>query len=563
MLLELAVTNVAIIDRLVLEFRPGFTALTGETGAGKSILIGALDLLLGGRASADLVRTGEDEAVVEARFDVAGEADVKRLLSDGGFEGGDELVVRRSVSRLGRGKASLNGRMAPVALLRDVGTRLLNIYGQHEHQSLLSVERHLDLLDAFGGHGGLRAAVEADYAALSSLRDERARLETADRERAQREDMLRFQIAEIERAKLRAGEEDELRARRNVLIHVRKLREIVEEGERLLYQDEGAVHERLATYGRRVAEAVAIDADFAAAERAVAQALLHIEEARASLRDAEGRLEFDPGELQEIDDRVALVRELRRKYGADVPEVLAHLERARAELDAIAHSQERREALAREYEAARVRLFAGAESLTGARRAAADRLASALRKELATLEMKGAVFQAALAPIAAGEGIDAGGLVVGPRGADRAEFLLSANLGEEPRPVARIASGGELSRIMLALKRVLERSERVPTLIFDEVDAGIGGQVAEVVGQKLMKVAADHQVLVVTHLPQIARWADHHFHVGKATLAGRTRTEIRVLRDGERVREIARMLAGKQITDRALAHAREMLGPRV
>ena len=563
MLLELAVTNYAIIDRLTLDFRPGFTALTGETGAGKSILIGAIDLLLGGRASADLVRTGEEEAVVEARFAVGDEPETRRIVAEGGFGDGDEIVVRRSLSRSGRGRATINGRMAPVSLLREVGTRLLNVYGQHEHQSLLDSARHLDLLDAFGGHADLRAAVERDHGRIAGLRADLARLEREGRERAQREDMLRFQIAEIERAGLRPDEEAELRERRNVLAHARKLREIAAEGEQVLYAEENAVHERLAAVSRRLDEAAAIDRDFDGARQAVHQAALLVEEARTRLREAEARLDFDPRELQEIEDRLALVQDLKRKYGADVAEVLAHLERCRAELLALSHSEERREELAREFAAARARLVDEAAALTQARKKAAERMAAALRKELASLEMRGAVFAAPVEPLSeAGEGLDLEGVVVGPRGADRVEFLLSANVGEEPRPLARIASGGELSRIMLAIKRVLERSERVPTLIFDEVDAGIGGQVAEVVGQKLAKVAADHQVLVVTHLPQIARWADHHLYVGKATRAGRTRTEVRALAGDERVREIARMLAGARITDQALAHAREMLEGR-
>ena len=562
MLLELAVNNYAIIDSLNLKCKPGFTAFTGETGAGKSILVGAIALLLGGRASTDLVRTGEEEAVIEARFDLVERPEVRRLLDEGGFAAGDELVVRRIISRTGRGRCSLNGRMAPLSLLREMGTRLLNIYGQHEYQSLLTVDGHLDLLDAFGGCGELRESVRMRYAEFDRLGRLRDRLEREMRDRAKRENFLDFQIREIEAARLEGGEEKRLRERRKILAHGRRLREVVEEGEQFLYAGEDSAYEGLADYVKRVTDAAAIDPGLASVKEALDQAILHVEEARDRLREAAGRLEFDPREQEEIEDRLAVIQELGRKYGSGIPAILAHLEACKKERSELGSSEERLRELTAQWERAQGRLLEGARVLTEARRAAAGRLSRVLERELSTLEMKRARFVPTVEPLArGGDGLDLGEIAVGPRGADIVEFLLSANPGEEPRPLARIASGGELSRIMLALRRVLERSERVPTLIFDEVDSGIGGQVAEVVGQKLAGVARDHQVFVVTHLPQIARWAGHHYHVGKVTRGARTLTEVRELFGDDRVREVARMLAGDRITEATLAHAEEMLAP--
>lgn len=564
MLLELAVSNYAIIDDLAIRFGPGFTALTGETGAGKSIVVGAIGLLLGGRAMVDVVRTGEDEAMVEGRLDVSNRPEVLALLEQGDFMADDELVIRRTVSRSGRGRCTLNGRLAPVSMLKEIGTKLLNIYGQFEYQSLLQVERHLELLDAFGGLQDLRAEVRNCYSRTADLLSRLNALAKQEQERAKREDYLRFVIGEIQKVGLEPDEEQRLKNRKSLIVNSQKIRELSDSGLNLLYDDEGSVHERLSEYIHRLGELSAHEAIFKKVEAGLLQSLYQIEEARDHLLGIAGHLEFDPGELQEIEDRLALLGDLKRKYGRDIPAVLAHLAQCQSELHDLTSTQQRRTALAGEFEKSKARLISEAEQLTKKRQQTALRLSRAMADELATLEMKDARFQTAIEPLAGGgEQFDLEHLTIGPRGADRVEFLLSANPGEEPKPLARIASGGELSRIMLAFKRVLGGLEKVPTLIFDEVDTGIGGQMAEVVGRKLADVALNHQVLVVTHLPQIARWANDHFYLGKKTVKGRTRTEAVNLKGEKRIEEIARMMVGERITETTLAHAREMLADQL
>jgi len=554
MLKLLRINNIALIPALELEFGAGLTLLTGETGAGKSILIDALGLLLGDRASPDLIRSGEERAAVEAVFEVE---DAAALLEERGLSSdGDEVVIRRELQSSGKGRATVNGALVPVSLLRDLAPRLTVIHGQHEPQGLLDPSTHIDLLDHFAGADDGRPLAEffrdlrAAEAALERLRGDR-------REAERRREMLEFQAGEIERAGLAAGEEEALRVEKARQANAGRLAALSGEAYGLLYDDEGAALSRLGLVFRRVEDLAAIDPSFRGFLDARAEALAPLEDLALRLRDYKEQLEVSPGRLDEIETRLAVVERLKKKYGATVEEVLAFGERCRRELDLLASPEEQERTL----EARRERLGASylerARALSKRRRAAALELRKRVQVELAQLAMEKTRFEVAFTPADPEAPVDPADWT--ERGLERAEFLLSPNPGEELRPLARIASGGELSRIMLGLKSVVRSDAPGLTLVFDEVDAGIGGRVAEVVGRKLKAVAARQQVLCVTHLPQIAALADQHLAVRKQVEKGRTVTLVEPLADEAQVEEVARMLGGETITSTARQHAREML----
>jgi DNA repair protein RecN (Recombination protein N) len=554
MLKLLRVNNIALIPSLEVEFGPGLTLLTGETGAGKSILIDALGLLLGDRASPDLIRSGEDRAAVEAVFEIS---DAAGLLEERGLSAdGDEVVIRRELQASGKGRATVNGALVPVSLLRDIAPRVTVVHGQHEPQGLLDSSTHIDLLDHFAGAEDGRPLAEffrdlrAAEAALERLRGDR-------REAERRREMLEFQATEIEKAALAAGEEETLRVEKARQANAGRRAAVSGEAYGLLYDDEGAALSRLGQVFRRVEDLAAIDSSFQPFLEARAEALAPLEDLALRLRDYHEQLEVSPGRLDEIEARLALLERLKKKYGATVEEVLAFGERCRRELDALLSPEEQERTL----EARRERLAATylerARALSKRRRAAALDLRKRVQAELAQLAMEKTRFEVAFTPADAEAAVDPSEWT--ERGLERAEFLLSPNPGEELRPLARIASGGELSRIMLGLKSVVRSDVPGLTLVFDEVDAGIGGRVAEVVGRKLKAVAARQQVLCVTHLPQIAAFADRHLAVRKRVERGRTVTLVEPLAGDARIEEVARMLGGETITPTARQHAREML----
>jgi DNA repair protein RecN (Recombination protein N) len=554
MLKLLRINNIALIPTLEVDLGPGLTLLTGETGAGKSILIDALGLLLGERASPDLIRSGEERAAVEAVFELE---DATALLEERGLSAdGDEVVIRRELHSSGKGRATVNGALVPVSLLRDLAPRLTVIHGQHEPQGLLDPSTHLDLLDHFAGADDGRPLAEfyrdlrAAEAALERLRGDR-------RETERRREMLEFQANEIERAGLVAGEEEALRVEKTRQANAGRLAALSGEAYGLLYDDEGAALSRLGQVFRKVEDLAAIDPSFQPFLEARAGALAPLEDLALRLRDYHQQLEVSPGRLDEIEGRLALLERLKKKYGATADEVLAFGQRCRRELDALASPEEQERTL----EARRGRLAATylerARALSKRRRAAALDLRKRVQVELGQLAMEKTRFEVAFTPADVDAAVDPSQWT--ERGLERAEFLLSPNPGEELRPLSRIASGGELSRIMLGLKSVVRSDARGLTLVFDEVDAGIGGRVAEVVGRKLKAVAARQQVVCVTHLPQIAALADRHLAVRKQVEKGRTVTVVAALDEGARVEEIARMLGGEKITSTTREHAREML----
>jgi DNA repair protein RecN (Recombination protein N) len=548
-LTELIIRNFAIIDRLQVAFGSGFGVLTGETGAGKSIIIDAVGLLLGERARPELIRTGEEEATVEALFDLAGRPDLQSAVAEAGFEATDELVLKRTVSRSGRNRVYVNGSLATLSQLQPLSGRLVTIYGQHEHQGLLRADGHLPLLDRFAGLEDAAEGYQQLHRQVLALEERLRQLAGAERERQQRLDLLAYQSREIADARLVPGEDEELAAERLLLQNAGRLAAVTSRGYETLYGEQGAVCERLGRTADELSEMAKIDPALGQIAETLRSSLYALEDAAAQLRDHGRRIAFEPGRQQEVEERLALIASLKRKYAPTLEEILAFAETIGRELAELTDLDATRDALQRQLAEAQAQRAAAGDALSVRRKAAAVRLAQAVEAELQGLAMPRARFEVRLTPLAG----------PGARGLERGEFLIAPNPGEEPKPLARIASGGELSRLMLALKRAAPDGEGIPTLIFDEVDAGIGGVAATAVGEKLRAAARSSQVLCITHLPQVAAFADRHHRVEKAEEGGRTRTRLVELEGEERVREMARMLGGARVTDRTLEHAREMI----
>jgi DNA repair protein RecN (Recombination protein N) len=561
MLKELNIKNFAIIDQLRVEFAPGLNVFTGETGAGKSIVVDALNLALGERASADLIRTGCQEAVVEAAFELNGRgtAEVKALLTDQGIElnPGEDLIVRRVLASSGKNKVYINGSLANLATLSALGATLADIHGQHEHQSLLSLDRQMEMLDSFGGFGGLRDVLSDTYHRLQDIRKELAVREAGERDRSQREDMLHFQKNEIEAAALKPGEDADLANEQKLLANSEKIAGLSRAADEALYSSDGSVLSGLKKAMTSLTEIAAIDKRLAPVLELCETGRAQIEEAAREVSAYAVRVEFDPDRLEQIGDRLDLIRKLKKKYGGTIEEIVEFGTKASAELERMERSTEEIERLKQEIQAIKSGLTAKAQELTKKRGIAARELEKKVEAELAHLGMKKTTFAVKIMQEPGDDTLD--GHKLGPRGADRVEFLISPNPGEELKSLAKIASGGELSRIMLALKTILVEGDSIPTLVFDEVDAGIGGAVADEVGKKLKRVAAKRQVFCITHLPQIASMATSHYGVAKSVKKDRTSTEVRLLEKKERLDEIARMLGGKTITEATLKHAEEMI----
>jgi DNA repair protein RecN (Recombination protein N) len=536
----LSIRHLAVIDRLELEFAPGLNVLTGETGAGKSILVGAVGLLVGGRASADVVRTGEDAAVVEAIFDTAD---------------GRELLVRREVSAQGRSRAAIDNGLATSAALREACAGLVDLHGQHEHQVLLDPAAHLDLLDEYAGLGDERRAVAGTFAEWQRLRDARDRLRASEREKASRAEFLAFQLSDIDRVAPRPGEDDELAATRRVLANADRLQRLCGEAYDALYEGDHAVLPALGSVWRKVADLAALDPAFAPHVDARDGVKSQLEDLAFALRSYASGIDASPARLQEIEDRLALVERLKKKHGPTLADVMARAEALRRELDDLQHSTERAAELDAALDAARTAYLAAAGQLGDRRRRGAEAFARVLEKALADLAMARTRCEVRLTAAASEQEWT-------ERGLESGEFYISPNPGEDLRPLARIASGGELSRVMLALKTLASTDAPGKTLIFDEVDAGIGGAVADVVGSRLQRLGERFQVLCITHLPQIAAHAATHYRIAKKVKGGRTVTDVARLDGVEREQELARMIAGSDLSASVLASAREMLDAR-
>jgi DNA repair protein RecN (Recombination protein N) len=555
MLTELNITNFAIIDELKVSFSGGLNVITGETGAGKSIIIGAVSLLLGDRASSDMIRSFEDSALVEALFDIGEKEELKEKLQRMGFPGGDELVLKRIVSRTGKNRVFINGQLANLGMLAAVSESLINICGQHEHQVILNAENHIDILDEFGGLFSLRAEYTEGYGAYRSLNEKIRDLVSLKKTRDEKEDFLRFQLREIDDADIGTGEDTDLIEEKKVLTHVRKLMDHAGKAHDVLYSRSGSILEDIRGVIAHIREIKKIDQRLGLSEQELDAMYYQLEEAALILRDYEKSLSYDPARLEAIDDRLELLGRLKRKYGAALEGILRKRDDIAEELKAIESVDEEIEQISEAIKIHRSKLLENAYLLSRKRRETASVLKNAIEDEVRTLRMEKATFGVMFKnPVDEGE--DG---FFNSKGIDEVEFYLSTNVGESLKQMNRIASGGELSRIILALKKVLAKTGSVGTIIFDEVDSGIGGATAEDVGRKLKDVSKHHQILCITHLPQIACFGSRHYRVVKTVSGERTVASLEALSENDRLDEITRMLGGAELTKKTREHAREML----
>lgn len=559
MLRELRIKNISIIDDVSIELGEGFNVLTGETGAGKSIIINALSLALGERAAGEIIRSGEKEAVIEAFFDISPDAlapSTQEFLADNGIDAGDGLIFKRIISAKGKNRAYINSSMVNLQTLSDVSSNIIDIHGQYDHQSLLSTENQLDLLDAFGGLLSDREKVNNIFEELSSVKQQIAELLRKDKERAQRLDMLRFQINEIETAGLSPDEEEELTGELKVLSSAVRLTELATNAYESLYSAESSCIITFSKILGAIKEISTIDSSVNDNLRSAEDALPLLEETGYFLRDYKDSMDFRPERLDQVQERLEFIRGLKRKYGNSVQEIIDRRENALIELEELQDSEEKLEGLNKELEELKVSLTDTAHKLSKKRRSAAGRVESKVEAQLSELSMPDTNFSIQMTHEKGDDTTD--GLKASNNGTDIIEFLISPNVGEELRPLSKTASGGELSRIMLALKVILAKGDSMPVLVFDEIDTGVGGRAAETMGQKLKTLSSAHQVICITHLPQIASHASEHLRIEKKVEKKRTKVSIARIEKDERTEEIARMLGGK-ISAASMKHAKEML----
>lgn len=558
MLEFLRVKNIALIDEIEIEFGLGLNLLTGETGSGKSIIVDSLGTLTGGRISSDLIKSGRETAQIEGLFRVSSDEKLREITDPFGIEfDADEIIIRRELSRSGKNRIFINGQLANHAVLKQIAPFLVAIHGQGEQSALYYPSCHLDLLDKFARTEKERREVADAYRRMEATRAELAILRTSDAEKLQLLDLLRFQTEEIRGAALRIGEDAELAVEKRRLNNVEKLSGLSGEAFSLLYDDESSTVATLERATRKVEELAMFDARFGEYVESLATARAVIEDLAATARDFGTHLEYSPDRLGQIEDRLAEISRLTRKYGGSIGSVLEHLNGAEAKLERIETSELREKELQAELSGHRAAYVAAAGSLSNKRAAAAAKFGKAVEANLKAVALDKARFEVRIEASGSvdGEGFEG----FSANGIDRVEFYFSANPGEEPKPLVRVASGGEASRLMLILKTTAGDASAGTTAVFDEIDAGIGGRVAEAVGMKLKALSHGQQVLCVTHQPQVASKADKHLLIEKSTRKGRTVIEVRDLVKAERVEEIARMLAGERITDAARENAREMI----
>lgn len=571
MLNELRIENFAIIDNLDLHFGSGLTTLTGETGAGKSIIIDAVETILGGRADTTMVRSGVERAAVEGVFHInqASRGEIMSILErEDLLEDGNYLTLGREIRLAGRNVARVNGRSVSVSLLRELGEYLIDVHGQSEHLSLLKVGQHRTLLDRYT-FTDAAFSVEADLAAyrktyhrLIDVLDLIKHLQQSERDAARRTDTLTYQIEEIQAAQLQPGEEDELRQERDRLANAESLAKLVQES--LVFLDEGtpeasAINDLLGQVVNSLASLVRLDPSQTTLHEKSLSLFEDTNDLAKGLRGYLETIDFNPKRLNSVEERLSLIDSLKRKYGDSIQDVLDFAVEAKDELDNITHAEERLEELAAERELLQTRLGTEGEALAKKRRTAGEKLSLDMERELADLNMSGARFTIDYQGRDDPDGVplsDGKRVAYGPHGLERVEFLIAPNPGEGFKPLARIASGGETSRLMLALKNVLNQADRIPTLIFDEIDQGIGGRVGTVVGEKLWTLARQHQVFCITHLPQLAAFGDHHYQVLKHITEGRTTTRVQPLEGDARVVELAQMMG--EVSEGTLHSAREL-----
>jgi DNA repair protein RecN (Recombination protein N) len=577
-LLELRIRNLAIIEELNLSFSPGLNVLTGETGAGKSIIIDAIGLLLGDKSDRTLVRTGADKAIVEGvlALDEDSAEAIRPLMEEYGLleEGDENLILYRELAASGRSVGRANGRAINLSLLRELGECLVDVHGQSEHLSLLRVRNHLDMLDRYAGTSAAREELAAGVGRLRALQEEIRGIERDQARQTEHAEALRFRLQEIEEAQLKPGEEEELRLERQRLQNGTRLLESVERlhtalaggKDRAGRAGSGGVLDLLGLATREMETLLHLDPSVAGLRDHLVTASDQVEDLIRGARAYHEQLDLDPRRLAEVEDRLVLVREMERKYGPSIEQVLAAAQSARAELATLAHSGERLEALREEEKGLLRELGRLAGDLSARRQEAADQLGQAVEATMADLNMAGTTFAVPIERVQNGNGLQvegdlpfpAGRYAYDASGIDRVEFLLAPNPGEEPRPLARIASGGESSRLLLAVKSILSHADATPVLIFDEIDMGVGGRSGYVVGEKLWQLSRQHQVLCITHLPQIAVYADAHFSISKYVQDGRTLTDAVRLEGPALIDELAVMLGGPEVSTAHRESARQI-----
>ena len=563
MLVHLSISNFAIIKDLDISFKPGLTIISGETGTGKSIIISAINLILGSRASAELIRTGCGRARVEALFHFPESAFLKEVLDDMGLPFDDELLIKRSIYREGRNRIMINGSMATLQMLSVLAGRLISISGQHENQRLLKPENHLFFLDDFGGLNPDREALGEVFSQYLVLYDDIRKRDRDIREIEERQELNRFQLQEIDAASIQTGEDESLEAEKKRLRHAEELMDTVGGGYQVLYERNDSVLSSVSQCVKGLTRASAVDGRLEPVCRDLSEIEARIEDVSFVLRELQKSIFPDPNRLEAVMERLDLLNRLKRKYGPALAEVLAFRDNLATGMEDLEEKRRIRQHLSEKRGVLEARIRKRASVLSKKRKKAAQNMEKAMERELQSLHMENTRFEIAFQAALDAEADSPEALLreVRADGFDRVEFMFSPNVGEAPKPLARIASGGELSRSMLAMKTILAKRASVETVIFDEVDAGISGATAEVVGEKLAGLSAYHQLLCITHLPQIASQGGTQYVVTKKVVDGRTQTLIRELDEEERVQEIARLLGGKEITRSAVDHARQMLNP--
>lgn len=569
MLRSLLIKNYALIEEIAVDFTAGFTVITGETGAGKSILIDALGLLLGERASSEMVRSGAEKAVVEGVFDVTGIDRIAGILRANENETSDELIVRRELSVKGTSRCFVNDSPVSVALLKEIGDVLVDLHGQHDHQSLLRPETHIEFLDAFGGYGRDIDGYNASFRALTALTAKKRELQEQEDQLKAKRSLFEFQIKEIDAVGPKEGEEEHLEAERKILENTERLTELTGGIHQFLYESESSVRDALAKARKMMEQLGDIDASFSEAVTELRSAEVSVDEVSKQVQQYASRIEFNPERLEEIRERLGALSILKKKYGGSLEALIAFRAKIGEELSFAENFDGELAKLERQIGELRIEAGAKAAALTVKRRESAKKLEKAVVSSLADLGIAKAAFTAAVeqrpaSPGAAAPFVTSGGrsYEAGASGVDRVEFFLSTNTGETAKPLAKVASGGEVSRIMLALKSALARSDRTPLLIFDEIDTGVSGRIGQSVGLSLKRLSDHHQVIAITHLPQIAALAGTHFSVEKKEEQKKTTTRLRRLDADERVREVAKLLSGAEVTDAGLRTARELMEKR-
>lgn len=568
MLKTLLIKNYALIEHLSVEFSSGLVIITGETGAGKSIIIDALGLVLGERASVEAVRTGADKAVVETLFDIAGNARLRTLLAENALDVADELIVRREVSAKGQSRCFINDSPVTLALLKQMGELLVDLHGQHDHQSLLRVETHCSVLDDFGGLDGMVGEYHSAYVRLRALVTELEELQQREQYLREQRAFHLFQAQEIDAVAPQPGEEEQLETELRILENSEKLFGATSELYTLLYEGDRSVHDLLVVARNQLHALAEIDKQFADAARECGSAEAVVGELAKFIQSYNARVEFAPDRLEELRERIGSLSFLKKKYGGSVESILARREEIAKEIALAENFEGILGRLTGNLDNARAACATLAGRLSAKRHEIAKKIDRMIVQELAKLGIPQARFSTRIAQAeqetktASGDSVMRGrtAVALNARGYDQVEFHISTNVGEDERPLSRVASGGEISRIMLALKSILAKTDRLPVLIFDEIDVGVSGRIAQAVGAALKNLAGFHQVIAITHLPQIAGFAETHFAVTKIEQGGRTSTHLRQLTLEEQVREVARLMSGAEVTETGLAGARELMG---